>query len=78
MHFQPTYAHIYTYLHIIMHILLHEDPTFQDNCTHNMHMGGHSMDTRVHFLQSVRLHVKHTPFEFVQVLSVKVDLHIHK
>ena len=32
------------------------------------------MDTRVHFLQLVRLQVTHTPFEFVQVLSFKVDL----
>ena len=38
-------------------------------------MGEHSMDTRVHFLQSVRLQVTHTPFEFVQGLSLKVDPH---
>ena len=35
----------------------------------------HSMDTRVDFLQSVRLQVTHTPFEFVGVLSPKVDPH---
>ena len=33
------------------------------------------MDTRVNFLQSVRLQVAHTPFEFVQVLPLKVDPH---
>ena len=33
------------------------------------------MDTRVDLLQSVRLQVTHTPFEFVAVLSPKVDPH---
>ena len=40
-----------------------------------MHMGEHSMDTRVDFLLLVRLQVTHTPFEFVWVLSLKVDPH---
>ena len=36
------------------------------------------MDTRVLFLQSVRLQVTHIPSEFVQVLSLKVDPHTLK
>ena len=47
MHFRPTYAHIYTYLL--------EDTILLDNCTHNYAYGSLVMDTRVHFLQLVRL-----------------------
>ena len=49
--------HIHTYAHIC--ILLHEDATILDNCTHNYAYGNLVMDTRVLFLQSARLQVTH-------------------
>ena len=75
----PTY--VYTYTHIITHIT-HIRILYYMKIPHEFGqlysiicIWEHSMDTRVDFLQLVRLQVTHTPFEFVQVLSLKVDLH---
>ena len=84
MHNNAYLMYICTYTHIITHI------THINNYKHIFYMKiphtfghiiliiciqEHSMDTRVDFLQMVQLQVTHTPFEFVGVLSPKVDPH---
>ena len=56
-----TYTHIFAHIYILYYMKIpHFETIVPIICIQE-----HSMDTRVHFLQSVRLQVTHTPFEFV-------------
>ena len=80
--FMPLQYHNWTwleFLHISTHIymwryyvetLYPEIKAYQKRCSKIF------LETRVHSLQLVHLQWKRHPFEFVHVLSLKVDLHI--
>ena len=68
------YRHIFTHICILYYMKIPYYKTIVPIiCTQE-----HSMDTRVHSLQSIRQQVTHTPFGFVEVLSLKVDPHTLK
>ena len=62
-----THAYIYTYLHTF----IHEDTTILDNCTHNYAYRSLVMDTRVLFLQLVRLQCNTDADIFKIIVAVK-------